>query len=66
MPARVDILKEHVYDAVHEVVWDHIIDSLGEPYGERLGDYHTIHGDLMARMVKQINDEMQSILKAKV
>jgi hypothetical protein len=35
---------------------------LGEPCGELLGDYHTIHGDLMARVVKQINDEMQSIL----
>ena len=66
MATKVEILKVDVYDAVHEVVWNHLIDCLGEPYGERLGDYHTIHGDLMARMVKQINDEMQSILKAKV
>jgi hypothetical protein len=63
---KLDYLKESVYDKIHETVWEYIIEHLGEPYGERLGDYHTIHGDLMARMVKRINDEMQSILKTEV
>lgn len=66
MASRVEILKADVYDVVHETVWNYLIDVLGEPYGERLGDYHTIHGDLMARVVKDINAEMQGILKTKV
>jgi hypothetical protein len=66
MASRVEILKVDVYDAVHETVWNYLIDVLGEPSGERLGDYHTIHGSLMARTVKEINAEMQGILKAKV
>lgn len=62
MVTKLSLLKGDVYDVIHQEVWDYVVSCLGEPCGELLGDYHTIHGDLMARVVKQINDEMQSIL----
>ena len=64
MVTKLSLLKEGVYDVIHQEVWDYVVSCLGEPSDDEaiLTHYQTVHGDLMARMVKEINDEMQSIL----
>lgn len=54
--SKLSLLKECVYDVIHQEVWDYVVSCLGEPGDDEaiLSHYQSVHDKVMHETVRSI------------